>query len=400
VIHTVLMSAVFLAGAIDVEVQTLDGQKTAGRLTQLDGQHVAVDTTAGAATFEVSKLVSVSSAAGKGTDVPKPQVIVELIDDTRLNAKSFGTVKGQAEIELVSGGMIKVPTKIIRYARFVEAAPTQGQLAKQWDEMLALKPGGDLLVTRKKGSLDYTEGLVRDINADRVNFSLDGENIEVKRPRVEAILYYRVTEPALPVPQCVVHLLGNAQIAAAYIELKGDLISLTTAASAKFEVPIESLARLDYSVGKLQFLSDLEAELTEVTPYFGGPKDLAAYVDAFAPRRDRNLDNEPLKLAGKTYEKGLALHSQTRQTYRLAGKYRQFMAIAGIDDAISAGGSVQLQISGDGKQLWEGTIKAGDEPRLLEIDVTGVKRLELFVGFDDNLDVGDHLDLCEAKVMK
>jgi len=96
----------------------------------------------------------------------------------------------------------------------------------------------------------------------------------------------------------------------------------------------------------------------------------------------------------------LALHSQTRQAYRLAGKYRQFTATVGIDDAVSVGGDVLLQVSGDGKPLWEGTIKGADQPQTLELDVSGVKRLELLVGFGDDLDIGDHLDLCDAKVMK
>lgn len=399
-IQSFLLTAALLTGVIDVEVQTLDGQKTGGHLTELGQQRITIESATGPVTFEVSKLMSVSSAGEQNADAARPQVVVELIDDTRLNAKSFSTSKGEAQIELVAGGNIKAPTKIIRYARFVETAPTQGQLAKQWDEILALEPEGDLLVTRKKGSLDYTEGLVRDIDADTVNFSLDGEDINVKRPRVEAVLYYRATAPTLPDAQCVVHLRGSGQISASRLGLDGDAISVTTTAGAMLELPVDSLARLDYSVGKIQYLSDLEAELTEVTPYVGGPKNLASYAAAFAPRRDRNFENEPLKLGGRSYDKGLALHSQTRQTYRLAGKFRQFTALAGIDDAVSVGGDVLLQVSGDGKPLWEGTIKGGEPPQALELDVAGVKRLELLVGFGDDLDIGDHLDLCDAKLMK
>ena len=47
-------------------------------------------------------------------------------------------------------------------------------------------------------------------------------------------------------------------------------------------------------------------------------------------------------------------------------------------------GSVVFTINGDGKQLWRSHIMKAGKNALFEIDVTGVKQLELLVG-----DAGD-----------
>jgi hypothetical protein len=400
VVHCLIIAAVIAAGAVPVEVQTLDGQKQSGELTALGPQQLVVQTADGPASFEPAKLMAVTFSRARQADAVKPIAVVELIDETRLRLKSFSTVKGDGKIELAGGGSLTVPTKLIRYVRFLEGSPNQSQIARQWDEILALKPGADLLVTRNKGALDYTEGLVRDVGGDTIDFGLDGDKLLIKRPRVEAIFYFRAAEPALRESKCALHLGDDSEIIALDAELNDNRVTVSTVAGAKLDLPLQALRRIDYSLGKVQYLSDLEAELTEVTPYFGAPKGIAGYTAALEPRKDQSLDGEPLKLVETTYTKGLALHSQTRLAYRLAGKFRQFSAIAGIDDAVTTGGNVRLQISGDGKPLWEGTIERGDDPQPLELDVTGVKRLELVVGFGEDLDIGDHLDLCEAKVTK
>jgi hypothetical protein len=63
-------------------------------------------------------------------------------------------------------------------------------------------------------------------------------------------------------------------------------------------------------------------------------------------------------------------------------------------------GSVHLVIAGDGKTLWEGDIRGTDPPQELEVGIEGVKRLEITADYGDDLDIGDYLDLCEARVTK
>ena len=57
-------------------------------------------------------------------------------------------------------------------------------------------------------------------------------------------------------------------------------------------------------------------------------------------------------------------------------------------------------IEGDDRVLWEGTVAGTDPAKPLELDIRGVRRLTVRVDFGKDLDVGDHLDLCEARLVK
>ena len=87
------------------------------------------------------------------------------------------------------------------------------------------------------------------------------------------------------------------------------------------------------------------------------------FVDTY--RRDKNLDNGPLRIYGELYAIGLALHAHTELEYDLKGDYREFHAIAGIDQSVGGvGGPVVLVIEGviDGetKELYKKTFTRKD----------------------------------------
>ena len=50
--------------------------------------------------------------------------------------------------------------------------------------------------------------------------------------------------------------------------------------------------------------------------------------------------------------------------------------------------------------LWEAALTGADAPRPLDLDVSGVRRLSIVADFSDTYNAGDHLLLCEAKVIK
>jgi hypothetical protein len=396
-----LLASVVLA-ATPVELQTLDGQKLSGELKELSVERIVLSSADGEKSVDTSNVLglSVGKESPTATPVAPAKISIELVDGSRLRAASFTATKGTATVELQGGAKAELATSGIRYVRFDDMAAGSAELTKQWEEILAQKAGGDVIVLRKKSALDYAEGVVRRVADEDVDFELGGETLELKRNRVEAVLYFRAAEPELADARCVVHLSGGSHIDAANAELKGENLAVTSSGGAQLELPLSACSRIDFSVGKIQFLSDLEPDAKEITPYIGGPASLAAYTSLLEPRRDTNFGGEPLKIAGVQHAKGVALHSRSRLSYRLGGKFRQFSALAGIDDAMASSGNVVLRISGDGRTLWEGTIKGGEEPKQLDLDLTGVRRLELLVDYGDDLDVGDHLLLCEAKLLK
>jgi hypothetical protein len=57
-------------------------------------------------------------------------------------------------------------------------------------------------------------------------------------------------------------------------------------------------------------------------------------------------------------------------------------------------------IRGDDRVLLDQVIKGSDPPLEIDLDIVGVRRLAILVDFGDNQDIADHLDLCEARVVK
>ena len=125
--------------------------------------------------------------------------------------------------------------------------------------------------------------------------------------------------------------------------------------------PLESVRKIDFSGGKIVYLTDLEPERSEYTPFFGTTEQLPILARFFGPRTNRSLAGGPLKLYDTVYENGLALHSRTELTYRLPGRFSRLKAIAGIDDAFRPGGHVLLTVLGDENVLLTSTLTGEDD---------------------------------------
>jgi hypothetical protein len=257
-----------------------------------------------------------------------------------------------------------------------------------------------LLVVRKQGALDYLEGVLGDVDDEVMHFELEKELIPVKRPKVEGLIYYHASGDELAEPLAEAIDRGGSRWQVKSVEPAGDQLTLTTPAGLKISQPIANLERLDLSSVNTQFLSALEPVSFQFAAYFPPRTDLPILTESNKPRRDLGFDGLPLKLDGKAYAKGLSLHSRTDVGFRLPGRFRRFKALVGIDDAVRPGGDVQVEIRGDRKLLWEGRVRGSDAAQALDLDIAGVKRIDILVDFGADLDVADVLDLCEARMTK
>jgi alpha-galactosidase len=123
------------------------------------------------------------------------------------------------------------------------------------------------------------------------------------------------------------------------------------------------------------------------------------------PRADKATDGTPLTIAGKKFERGIGAHAPYTMFVELGGAGNAFSASVGVDDGAAkkaitsrnpmfGGGAfndnnfakakhhiaVSFQVYGDGRQLFDsGTMKPGDPAKPVELNLTGVKVLELVV---------------------
>ena len=115
------------------------------------------------------------------------------------------------------------------------------------------------------------------------------------------------------------------------------------------------------------------------------------------PVADKNVKNQPLRLAGREFAQGLGVQADNRSAFELNGATR-FTALAGVDDATESAVAVRFEILADGQSLWRRDLKKGDAPAAIDLDLRGKKILVLEVA-----DLGNHAtealaDFVDAKL--
>jgi hypothetical protein len=256
----------------------------------------------------------------------------------------------------------------------------------------------DLVVVQKSEVLDHLDGVVGQIDEAAVKFLLDGDEISVKREKAFGIIYAR--KPSNAKIAARVELANGDRVSVKSISGDGAQWQLESLAGPTWTIPATQLVHADFSLGKVVYLSAIEPRSVKFTALLGFPAGTIPYGEY---RRDRNLDGRPLRLHGKTYARGLAIHSKTEMVYRLGGEFRRFQAMMGIDDEIinPNWGAVSVRISGDRKELYTGVCKPRENPVPLDLDVKGVVELEIVVDYGPDMDdISDRLHLADARVVK
>jgi len=113
----------------------------------------------------------------------------------------------------------------------------------------------------------------------------------------------------------------------------------------------------------------------------------------------KTVDKKPLTLRDKVYERGIGTHAPGALRIDLDKRALRFKAIAGVDDEVGKQGSVEFIVMGDGKKLWSsGVLTGGGDIKPCDLDLKGLKFLDLIV--DDTPDgyALDHSDWADARI--
>jgi hypothetical protein len=376
-----------LADLPAVEIDTLKGDRHSGQLVGLDGQSVRLRAGNEARTVPMSNVLLLRFAASAPPEAsPGPRVA--LVDGSQLSCRDFRVSNEQALLDTTCCGALELPVSRVAHVRFGISTP---KLDDAWSGLLAREAKGDLLVVRKDDVLDFLSGVAGDVR-DKVGFLLEGDEMQVAREKVYGLIYRRRAS-GLPKPVCQATLAGGDVLQAAQVRFDGAGLNIKLASGGELQLAAGLVLALDFSAGKIVYLSQLEPRDVKYVPFF----DLV-----WEYRRDRSLDGNAITLAGKSYARGLAIHSKTTLRYRLGEEFSRLQAVAGIDDEVrSVGAQVRLTISGDGKPLFDAAVSGKDAPRPLDLDVAGVRDLEIVVDFgDDGGAMGDRLDLADARLLK
>lgn len=117
-------------------------------------------------------------------------------------------------------------------------------------------------------------------------------------------------------------------------------------------------------------------------------------------KADRGVAGQPLSIAGRKFEHGVGTHAASRIRINLGGNAERFLAQVGVDDGAGGQGSVEFIVMGDGRVLWKsGVLKGTEAAKLLDVNVTGVRTLDLRATDGGDGASHDHADWAEARIV-
>lgn len=382
-----LLTAAALLQQPQVELQTLEGAPQMGSLSQLTADGAVITTGEGGATVSAEDLLEIRFPGRKPVLPPRDSIHVTLTDGSHFACKSFALASQRAQPTIEGLEPFDFSSRSLATIRL---APAEGAIAELWSDMQKRDFETDALIIRKGDILDYLTGVIGDIDDKTVKFLIDNDELELPREKVFGLIFYHRTSRNTK-SVCGISLTDGGLLLARSVELMDTNLNARLSVGGSLELPLSKIESLDFSNGKVVYLASMEPRDVQYVPYF----DIT-----WTYRRNSNLDGGPIRLDGKTYSKGLSIHSRTTLKYRLRGDYRRFRAVMGIDQIVEGRGNVKVVISADDNVLLETTVKGTDKPQTLDLDVSGARDLTILVDFGEDLDIADHLDLADARVTK
>lgn len=352
---------------------------------------------------------------------------VHLVDGSLILGANLST--NADGVEVTTGErVVSIPRRNVFGIRFFEQESLtdaqRTELDTTWLENRSEELAEDVLTLRKLDeneegveiqTFSNFEGVIESIDAENVQFQFGGDSVAVKRERIAFVRYYHPAGRTLPEPECLVKLDDGSTLQAKTVTGARDAIRIATAAGVQIELPASALEEIDFAYGRVVYLDALQPVTAEWTPFFRSSVSESHLAELNRYRTNEAFDGNPLsvfQLDGTTgdrfgtsnvreFSRGLALRSESRLIYPTSQKYSRFVAIAGIDPAVRPRGNVEFTIRGDGEILFQAQISGTDnEPVRVDVPIEGVRRLSLEVGFGEQLDIGDQLNLCRARLIK
>ena len=382
-----VMVLLAMVNAPQVEISTIEGARHSGTLTSADDGSWKIEVDGKPLEVAMSSILE-ARLQTKGESVPASPHETVLTDGSQIGTSSVALSGDKLTIAAASTDAIDIPRSAIGNIRLAE---TPSSLDEQWTALLDRERREDWLVLRKQDKLDFVPGVISKINETHVFLLLDGDTVPVPRAKVFGVIL-RQRQSGKTESTGIIELVSGDRLVVRSVVSKGADFTLQLAAGPSIVVPMRSVQVFDFSAGKLIWLSSLK------------PRDIKhefRFIDPAAPlKNDRDVWGDELQLGNQTFSRGVCLRSKTVVRYRLNGDYSRFVSLMGIQHGYA--GDVHVEMSVDGQRLLTRDVTPQDEaPFEVDLDVSGKFVLEILVDYGKvESDIGDHLVLAEARLLK
>jgi len=396
---TVLFFALLFTSA-EAQVTFLSGEQTTGTVTAISSKTITLHSGQEDTDHSIDKMQAVVFPANLRMPPKAGTTSITFYDGTKLNATKVTLTDSQIQIVLGDEHKLDVQADSIRDIRFKTLS---GEALQQYEAIIGNDAAEDILIIqRDSGALDQLEGIVESLDDEFVNFNFGGDKIPVEIKKLAGLRLLKPADKKLSVTMCKITDTQNNVFLASDLSFNPSdrMMNIKLGTGDSVNLELDMVHRMDFSSNNVLYLSDLTPESVEWKPFLTGNLIRERLARVYRPRLDTSLDGSPIAIGGESYRKGFSLHSRTVMALRLPEAYSKLQMDIGMDPAMNGRGHVELIILGDNKQLFHDFVSGTDAPRSLDINITGIRRITITVDYGKNLDIGDQLNLGNARVLK
>lgn len=321
-----------------------------------------------------------------------PEATVYLVDGGKVAGKFHGITGDLLALTTSWQAELKIPLLHIRgihmglLDRRESADSFRTRLDSRGAEDILLAQTREDEVLAVPGQLEGTQG-------DRLQFLYKEQSRTLPLEKAEGmVLAARPGSEPDDLLFQVFSLLDGTQLSGKWKDLNTKEWSIETLWGQQINLPVEIVSSVRVRGGMMSYLSDLDPGAVEQVPFFS---------HQWSWRRDESLTGGPLKVAGRTYQRGIAVHSRCYLTYDLNGRFSTFETLVGFDEAASRHGRVECKILADGSEIFANPdLRADGDPVPVSLSVEGVQQLQLWVDFGQGADTGDRVIWAAARLYR
>jgi hypothetical protein len=243
---------------------------------------------------------------------------------------------------------------------------------------------------------DNAKGIVTDLSDSKIKINSNSNDIELRLDSIDWIQFAVAGKPKQITGRAFrVRLLDGSILTAGSVATIGEALAITLSENDKRSAPLASVAGIEQLNGPVSWLSSRSPLAVVQIPYYG--------TSTWPTRMDLSVGGKPIQFAGRTYARGIGVHSYSRLDYALDGNYealRTQYAISTEDRRQYADVTVRIKL--DGKIAHEQpSFRADVISPVVIVDVPKTaKVLTLEVDYGAANDVQDRFNWIEPALLR
>jgi hypothetical protein len=378
-----LCAACQLMRAAEVTVVTLEGDEQKGALQDVSAAGFKVD----------GKIINMSDVAEVRFSAPQPAsgITLHLRNGDELKVVVVSGDDSKLKVRNAALGELEISSQFWHALVFT---PKDGPGPGVIEEFLKAAPSQEDLILQPKG--DTLSGIFEKFSDKEISFNAGGATKPYAYDSLAAFRMAPVKEYTAPTDfRATLVLRDGSKITGKLAALKNGKLSFEAIDGTTWSLGVDALQSIFFQGGKLAYLSDLQPASVEQKSYVGGMPFIHGW------RRDQAVTGEKMVINNTPFARGIGVHSFSKLSYDLDGKYAKFLCQAGLDATAQGDPVAAWSVRVDGKEAAKGLAKPASAPEMIKLDVAGAKHLELICDYGpDDDDAGDHLNWANARLIK